>query len=67
MAIAASSSQCLLSAAEYAQLLDRGLPTELVRGRVVELNVPAPRHGEICANITSLINPSSGEREWAES
>ena len=21
------------------------------------MNVPAPRHGEICANITSLINP----------
>lgn len=47
----------LLNAAEYAKLPDRGLPTELVRGRVVEMNVPAPRHGEICANITSLINP----------
>jgi Uma2 family endonuclease len=47
----------LLSAAEYAQLPDRGIPTELVRGRVVEMNVPAPRHGEICANITTLVNP----------
>ena len=47
----------LLSAAEYAQLPDRGVPTELVRGRVVERNVPAPRHGEICANVTTLINP----------
>ncbi|MGH7172167.1 MAG: Uma2 family endonuclease [Gemmataceae bacterium] len=47
----------MLSAAEYAKLPDRGVPTELVRGRVVEMNVPAPRHGEICANIITLINP----------
>ncbi len=52
-----SSPQRLLSAAEYTQLPDRGVPTELVRGRIVEMNVPAPRHGEICANITTLINP----------
>ena len=57
MATAAPSLQRLLSAAEYVQLPDRGIPTELVRGRVVDMNVPAPRHGEICANITSLINP----------
>ncbi len=57
MVTAAPSTQRLLSAAEYAQLPDRGIPTELVRGRVVEMNVPAPRHGEICANITTLINP----------
>jgi Uma2 family endonuclease len=57
MATAVSSTQRLLSAAEFAQLPDRGIPTELVRGRVVEMNVPAPRHGEICANITTLINP----------
>jgi Uma2 family endonuclease len=55
--VAAPVTQRLLSAAEYAQLPDRGVPTELVRGRVVEMNVPAPRHGEICANITTLINP----------
>jgi Uma2 family endonuclease len=54
---AAPTTERLLSAAEYAKLPDRGAPTELVRGRVVEMNVPAPRHGEICANITSLINP----------
>ncbi len=57
MPTAAFAAQRLLSAAEYAQLPDRGIPTELVRGRVVDMNVPAPRHGEICANITTLINP----------
>ncbi len=57
MVKAAPATQRLLSATEYAKLPDRGVPTELVRGRVVEMNVPAPRHGEICANITTLINP----------
>ncbi|SRR5579885_1327948 len=47
----------LLTAEEYAKLPDRGVPTELVRGRVVEMNVPTPRHGEICVNIALLIGP----------
>src|SRR5271165_6064284 len=47
----------LLTAQEYLQLPDRGIPTELVRGRVVERNVPAPRHGEICVNVIALLNP----------
>jgi Uma2 family endonuclease len=47
----------LLSAAEYAELPDLGVPTELVRGKVVEMNVPTPRHGEICVNIALLIGP----------
>jgi Uma2 family endonuclease len=56
-AVPSPAPEHLLTAAEYAQLPDRGVPTELVRGRVVERNVPAPRHGEICANIITLINP----------
>ncbi len=47
----------LLTAQEYLQLPDRGTPTELVRGRVVERNVPAPRHGEICVNVIALLSP----------
>jgi Uma2 family endonuclease len=47
----------LLTAEEYLELPDRGVPTELVRGRVVEMNVPAPRHGEICVNIILLLGP----------
>jgi Uma2 family endonuclease len=45
----------LLTAAEYAQLPDDGQPTELVRGRVVPVNVPAPRHGEICVKIVRIL------------
>jgi Uma2 family endonuclease len=47
----------LLTAEEYLQLPDRGVPTELVRGRVVEMNIPVPRHGQICMNIVSLLHP----------
>jgi Uma2 family endonuclease len=57
MVTAVPTVQRLLNATEYIQLPDRGTPTELVRGRILEMNVPAPRHGEICANITSWINP----------
>jgi Uma2 family endonuclease len=38
-----------LTAAEYARLPDAGVPTELVRGEVVELNQPTPRHGQVCS------------------
>jgi Uma2 family endonuclease len=49
--------QHLLTAEEYEKLPDNGTPTELVRGKVVEMNMPAPRHGEICINIALLIGP----------
>jgi Uma2 family endonuclease len=45
----------LLTAEEYEQLPDNGQPTELVRGRVVTLNMPAPRHGEICVKIIRIL------------
>ncbi len=47
----------LLTAQEYLELPERVVPTELLRGRVVEMNVPAPRHGEICVNIIAQLNP----------
>ncbi|MCA9076871.1 MAG: Uma2 family endonuclease [Planctomycetaceae bacterium] len=38
----------LMTAEEYARLPDLGVPTELVRGEVIEVNIPKPRHGEVC-------------------
>jgi Uma2 family endonuclease len=49
------ASDRLLTAEEYAQLPSTNTPTELVRGKVVEMNVPAPRHGEICVNIVRYL------------
>ncbi len=46
-----SIAEALLTAEEYALLPDNGRPTELVRGRIVTMNLPAPRHGQICGKV----------------
>ena len=51
----ATVTEVLYTAEEYARLPDRGVPTELVKGKVVSMNVPAPRHGEICIVIARLV------------
>jgi Uma2 family endonuclease len=45
----------LMTAKEYLALPDNGRPTELVRGQVVEMNVPTPRHGQICSKIDRIV------------
>jgi len=55
--------ETLLSAEEYRRLPDKGPPTELVRGRVVTLNMPAPRHGLYCGNIVGIVWPFAKERD----
>ena len=49
-------AEALLTAEEFARLPDNGRPAELVRGRVVEMKVPYPRHGEICARVGYLLS-----------
>ncbi len=45
----------LMTAREFLLLPDDGVPRELVRGRIVTMNVPAPRHGYFCALLSRLI------------
>lgn len=45
----------LITAEEFLALPDDGYVRELVRGRIVTMNVPAPRHGYFCALITLLL------------
>ena len=52
---AAPSPERLLTAEEYEKLPDTGAHTELVRGRVIEMNMPAPRHGQICWKVANLV------------
>jgi Uma2 family endonuclease len=52
---AAPSAAKLLTAEEYAQLPDRGVPTELVKGVVIEMTPPYPRHGQVCSKLDRLI------------
>lgn len=54
-AIAPPEVEQRYTSAEYACLPDQGAPTELIRGRVVRMNVPAPRHGQICSKIDRIL------------
>ncbi len=45
----------LITIEEYMKLPDNGRPTELVRGKVVEMNVPQSRHGVVCLNIGGIL------------
>jgi Uma2 family endonuclease len=51
----------LLTAEEYLRLPDLGVPTELVRGEIVEMNRPGFRHGVVCGIIAGTV------REFAKS
>jgi Uma2 family endonuclease len=53
----------LLTAEEYAQLPDNGEPSELVRGRIVTMNIPASRHGWLCIRIGKLLATYVDDRD----
>jgi Uma2 family endonuclease len=57
----ATVTEPLYTAEEYARLPDRGVPTELVKGKVVTMNLPAPRHGQICSKIDRLVGNYADE------
>ncbi len=45
----------LVTIEQYAQRPADGPPTELVQGKVVEMNLPTPRHGQVCFNASHII------------
>jgi Uma2 family endonuclease len=47
--------ETLMTAEEYRVLPDNGQFTELVRGRVVVMNLPGFRHGTVCAEVARVI------------
>jgi Uma2 family endonuclease len=51
-----ATADMLLTAEEYAKLPDNGRLTELVRGRIVEMNPPFAWHGFVCANIVGILH-----------
>ena len=58
-----ATAEALLTAEEYALLPDNGQPTELVRGRIVPLNMPYPRHGQICSKVDRIVGNFADEHE----
>jgi Uma2 family endonuclease len=57
------SGDALLTAEQYQQFPDPGVPTELVRGRVVEMSRPTLRHGQICSKIDRIVGNYVEERQ----
>ncbi len=51
----ATTAKRLLTAEEFGRLPDDGRITELVRGEVIELPMPYPRHGQICFKIARIV------------
>jgi Uma2 family endonuclease len=58
-----TTTAALITAEEYARLPDNGRPTELVRGRLVEMNMPAPRHGQICSKVARILGNYADEHD----
>lgn len=57
-------AESLLTIKEYLSLPDTGVPNELVRGKVIPLYVPTPRHGQICGQIVYLLGRYLEEYDW---
>lgn len=55
MSTAAIAIEPLLTADEFGRRPDPGYPEELIRGRIVAMPMPKPRHGEICGQAYFLI------------
>ncbi len=56
----ATVSEKLLTVEEYAEMPDDGPPTELVRGRIIELTQPTYLHGLTCLEFGSIL------RNWVK-
>jgi Uma2 family endonuclease len=59
----ATVSDKLLTIKEYSKLPDLGYPNELVRGKIVRMNQPQSRHGQICATVTFLLTQFAREHD----
>jgi Uma2 family endonuclease len=58
-----ATAEALLTAEEYWLLPDDGPPTELVRGRIVPMNMPTPRHGYFCNKIGRILGNFVEQRD----
>jgi Uma2 family endonuclease len=61
-AVSIAPAEKLMTAEEFLLLPDDGVPKELVRGRVITLNVPTSRHGQICAKIAQFVGNFADEQ-----
>jgi Uma2 family endonuclease len=50
-----TTTTTLLTAEQFRLLPDDGKTRELVRGRVIEVSLPSPRHGYYCGNVAGIL------------
>lgn len=55
MSTASAAAPALMTAEEFGERPDPGHPEELVRGRIVPMPQPMPRHGQICFQAGYLL------------
>jgi Uma2 family endonuclease len=53
-AVAVATDEKLLTADEFWALPESRRPMELVRGRIESMNVPGPRHGQMCGRAVQI-------------
>ena len=63
MSTASLPTPGLLTAEQFAARPDPGYPEELVRGRIVPMPMPKPRHGEICNKAGRILGNYVEERD----
>jgi Uma2 family endonuclease len=63
MSTASVTTPALLTAEEFAERPDPGFREELVRGRIVPMTMPKPRHGEICCTAVRILGNWAHDRD----
>ncbi len=63
MSTALSTTTAPLTAEEFAERPDPGHREELVRGRIVPMPMPKPRHGEICNRVGRILGDCAESRD----
>ena len=63
MSTASVTAPALLTAEQFAERPDPGHPEELVKGRILAMPVPKPRHGEICGNSVLILGAHVRDRD----
>ncbi len=61
--MATAPAEKLITAEEYEHHSNPGYPDELVRGRIVPLCRPFPRHGQICIKVGRILGNYADEHE----
>ena len=58
-----ATAQALMTIEEYAKRPDPGYPEELVRGRIIALPMPKPRHGQVCSRGVRILGNFADEHD----